>query len=279
MLQSSNNSMPLEALNLTTAIVQHDSHDPIYDPTGNAATLMAETLFYIGCKNADGATSDQSVVDRTYDGFTDLSKGVKKVKPGTADLSASKLKYDHTASCGTETTSLLTQGEGRCGAWARFFRECCGAQGIDVEVNDLEEPVQPDMTLLDWCANQKYNAGTASFTPAGKNSGIRVKNWNINDYGFSANPTTGVEGQGNPEPESDFTEHAVVLFSGKIYDPSYGAAVQSGIASWQLLSLAALDYDVVVSYKDTLGAPVSQQKTWNHTMSAVAPHCTLVPSP
>ena len=55
---------------------------------------------------------------------------------------------------------------------------------------------------------------------------------------YDAVDVYGIGGQGNPDPLSTFTNHFIVSYSGKYYDPSYGKGPFLSQAAWGNESLA-----------------------------------------
>ena len=62
---------------------------------------------------------------------------------------------------------------------------------------------------------------------------------------FTLKRGDGIPAQGNENPQAVFTNHAVVLYGGKWYDPSYGTPVQSSLLGWEDLNLGGL----IMSFK------------------------------
>lgn len=49
---------------------------------------------------------------------------------------------------------------------------------------------------------------------------------------------SGAAGQGNPDPRSEFENHAIVKYNGKYYDPSYGSAIATSANNWETPALS-----------------------------------------
>ena len=89
--------------------------------------LRQETLFDIGCRNADGETTPNTIVDKIYGEFTDQS--CQRVNPDDGSLDGIDMTYWSPTNPSPEpqcwqTEGLLALGDGRCGAWAEFFKDC-----------------------------------------------------------------------------------------------------------------------------------------------------------
>ncbi len=118
-----------------------------------------------------------------------------------------QMTYWKTASPPADTEGLLRTLDGRCGAWARGLNDCILTHGIAGSaakgIYPLDQP--PDLEAR----------------------------------GFSVDPN--LDAQGNPNPRTDFADHAVVVYGGEIYDPSYGKKSPSLIA-WEDASLVEFGY-------------------------------------
>jgi hypothetical protein len=147
------------------------------------------------------------------------------------------------------TEGLLHEGDGRCGAWARFFLDCIADQGIDLTDAFHRIPcvntAGPTYMFV-----KKWNIQT----PPGGNpfvlnqlrifSGFPHLNiaqlTNPNDLSSWVGQSwykwryqelveePGIPGQGpNQNPASIFGDHALVFINGTYYDPSYGLTYAS----------------------------------------------------
>jgi hypothetical protein len=113
------------------------------------------------------------------------------------------------------TQFLLVNEHGKCGSWARFFRDLNGVHNIDV----------PDRRII---PDQAQGV-----------RGFQVKNILLGPIRFPSPPAghpnckyarveidgspEGIPGQGMSTPiEKAFTDHRVNVYAGAIYDPSYG---------------------------------------------------------
>jgi len=184
-----------------TAYLILENHDP--------STYMFETVIDIGCRNANGmvvdATPDHTLRDFTdaiFHEFEDLD--VRRVHDSTP------MKYwGPYASWDNgppyyvphpdvfDTAGLLKNGDGRCGAWMRFFNDCLKAQGIPERDLNGDPATGTELTKI---------------TPPIGSVEFRVYD---------------VPAQGNADPQRDFGNHAVLKtfradVLDRIYDPSYG---------------------------------------------------------
>ena len=98
------------------------------------------------------------------------------------DGSACTLRYEHGNAPAT-TAGLLSSGRGRCGAWGNFFLDVIGSQGI---------PGAERVTVIP-----------------------------KSEEGLDAMIVKPLAAQGNPQPNRYFTNHVIVKYDGRFYDPSY----------------------------------------------------------
>lgn len=225
-----------------------------------------ETVYYVGCKGGKGTSGGSAAVNKIYSTmFMKPTLGVTKTKPRYASNgSEDPLKYEH-AQGNYTTQTLLVNGEGRCGAWARFFRDCCRLQGAAAEKIDVKPP-PVDPVALGFCASFRYP--TAEFVNPVEGPGnllLLVKKWNTaNNNGFltDADELPGIEGQKNENPESRFADHALVMSGGLFYDPSYGSPTFDDPYKWE--DFALVGYGGKVKVVDPLGGN-SQEQLWVQT--------------
>jgi len=151
------------------------------------------------------AATAQQVVERIFaDGFAGLN--VKRVDGTQLVYYGAYSSVNPPPGDAFTTAGLLANGDGRCGAWARFLRDVLGAQRISATVRGIKTKDMPGAT----------------------------------GYGFVVKAT--IPGQGNPSPPTVFADHAVVTYDTRIYDPSYGRAYNTLIA-WEDASLSELLYE------------------------------------
>jgi hypothetical protein len=224
---------------------RHTVYVTLAKPETTAAGLMRETLFNIGCRKAKGLSgSDEAqVVAAIYEEFRD--QAVYKVKPSSGELSTTKMKYWGVPSLNPSgTTSLLNTNDGTCEAWSCLFIDVLRTQGVanvsqvvitppDKTRDEMKNQHQTDFPNLPEPLIGTVTAGIAvkvcSKVPNGRSDG-----W------FTPSTTpNGLPGQGGmPSPSRKlFTNHAVVIYSGKLYDPSYGTPVISPVGNSSVIEL------------------------------------------
>ncbi len=221
--------------------IEGESSNELYLTWKSGPSTAFETVLHIGCTKANGETSRDSILSDIWSEFTDCSV---RVKGTTTDMTYWGSAATSTAYGSPQgTAQLLKLGGGRCGDWAIFFEDILSTQGItNVNVFGIE-------------------VGTPSV-------GFLVKNWSFSGSGtsgdsdfpylFSSEVTdmTGVAGQGNSNPKSDFSNHALIWDSSnsKLYDPSYGSTPISGtskdnaVATYQTNAFAGFYYGITPVY-------------------------------
>jgi hypothetical protein len=205
-----------------TVYVTLGDPSPMKDFNGNNVTLRQETLFEIGCQNADGETDQATATAKIWSEFTD--RVVKRID-GTQ-----MTYYDSYLCANTEAASLLKFGDGQCGAWADLLIRTRQVQGM----NDTNEyrfffsnqgPGVEGFAVKDWTFHGAGTSGNPAYPylnilPIGNPDAYIGQN----SYNFAYAEVTddnGIAGQGNPNPASLFNNHQVMV-SGEYYDPSYG---------------------------------------------------------
>jgi hypothetical protein len=228
------------------------------DPIKTAINLKNETLFNLGCRNAKGlGSSAQAVVDAIYEDFTD--RNVQRVKPSTGNLDGLKMTYwGNPLLESFDTLALLSNADGKCGAWARFFTDVLRSQGIDAEVTSLKAPFPTSQ--LQAAIQTEYPNWSGRYLLNSLNQpvaypAILVKNWQITGKPFAPIDLNGVAAQGDQaNPQAYFTDHAVVEYGNKLYDPSYGQNTFENRTAWEDASLNA--FGLILGVTPPCSAPL-----------------------
>lgn len=195
-------------------------------------TMRQETLFDLGCRNADGESTDAPTVAAIWSDFTD--RNVTRI-----DLVQMKYWNPPMSSCQSLPLMLAdSSGNGTCVAWADLLKKVVEAQGIaGASIIEVESSYRNDGTL----------SMDGGLTTRGL---FLVKDWNFVGAGTApavCAPFThtnvevtdelGAEGQGNSNPPGAFFNHFIVLYAGKYYDPSYGTGPYGSQLAWESASL------------------------------------------
>jgi hypothetical protein len=149
---------------------------------------------------------------------------------------------------------LLSTTVGKCGAWANFFADALGVQGLEStfidEVFFLDDPEVGSWRALGFPADATFMlVGRQAWQFFGPNSTTpdypyqstaRANPFAYQQVGFDYVPDGSPLGQGNTSPPGLFTtgDHALVKYGNQMFDPSYGHGPFDSIAQWAAQSLA-----------------------------------------
>jgi hypothetical protein len=143
------------------------------------------------------------------------------------DLNATDMKYWGAAppAGGATTKGLLKHKDGKCGAWGEFFDHLCACQGITAEKKGIvlknESPYPPHVYSM--MIVYDIDFGPMRFDPPFR--------YRFTEIDFTP---AGIPGQGMPTPSAKhFSNHAVNVYGGKIYDPSYGKGPYDDLHAWE----------------------------------------------
>jgi hypothetical protein len=239
-------------------------------------TTFSISSLHISCLAANDKSTESDVVNGIYSAFTG-----RCVSKFGSDIC---MKYwGSTANAGENIFELLSNNDGVCGQWANFFNDMIKLQGISgskvtiITCGTLD--VQSMTGLLSQTDINSFQTQINTFfgdekTKVTKNlkAQILVKEWGfeIGDNFFGAwrfdNPqptislnnaqiiktadNNGLPAQGNTNPRSYFSNHAVVEWNQLIFDPSYGSGPFSSESAWINSSLKGIQAGFCV-YKKT----------------------------
>jgi hypothetical protein len=185
------------------------------------------SLVHLACKNADGATSIDQVIDLVWEDFTDHS---------VLNVAGEPLHYykDIFFLYG-DIPSLLKYKDGSCFSWAQFFLGMLKIHGFMQPNNYLG--IDPGFLITDCGVLDGFLAKTWTFyTPTGNCTDLPYLNvWDNpsetdTSYLFQyedVHDEIGVTGQTALNPASWFFNHQVAVVNNKIYDASYGAVYET----------------------------------------------------
>jgi hypothetical protein len=226
-----------------------------------ATTMRQETLFDIGCRNADGETVAADATAKIWSEFTD--RVVRKVDPTTGQPTGTQMtyysSYDPRDSHGVAVCTapqLLEANDGQCGSWADLLIRIRQVQSIDdpdeyVLFESTSSATGEGFAVKNWTFAATGTSGDPAYPylnicPLGHGSlaanadavyGASSYNWAYSEVSDVA----GLDGQGTSNPASLFGNHQVMI-SGEYYDPSYGAKH----ANLSAIDAAAIDAYFVV---------------------------------
>jgi hypothetical protein len=244
-------------------------------PLTTAKSLMCETLFNIGCRNANGLTDPTAIVNAIYGEFTD--RVVTRVEPSKGILKDEEMTYWGNPSGGVDSTNGLLQGaDGQCGAWGRFMIDILRAQGIEASLIKVLPPVVSNSELQTMISNSFTLQGSAAISL--QQPSLWVKNSLATPIPppdtigeVVDEPSGGIPGQGNPNPKKRFRDHALVYYGSRLFDPSYGTPSVADLPEWEA---AAVDYlGGFVQWQDSLlSGPVGSVRGNNYILERTSAH-------
>ncbi len=197
-----------------------------------------ETLIHLTSTDASGLNTEAPTVAAIWSEFTHPAVSVhRKPKDGFNNLDGQQLTYYANWNCvNTTTAAVLANGDGQCGAWASFFIDMMGAQGINhtneyvrftADLNQV--PGAVGFAVKNWQFSGNGTSGRVDFPYLNIYEGSYFSGTQFTWVFAEVNDQTGVPGQGNPNPLSLFGNHQVVKFGtpALYYDPSYGVTFGS----------------------------------------------------
>ena len=232
-----------------------------YDNPLGGKTQWQETLFDIGCRNADGKTAKDDTVDAIWSRFS--GRNVSRVDAATRNANRDNpdgMVYWKVGGNGAVAyEKFLMDGNGSCGSWADFLVAVLGAQGISSGVSEVVPPTPLDEAAgfpnaLAKYKTEKLPPGTTSkvyldgtqpgpsgltvgdvfLSPDSNNGSVNhgiffVKaTWdftktfmNISDWTAPLTEQTGSAAQGNTNARAYFGNHAIVLYTRTVGGATY----------------------------------------------------------
>lgn len=185
------------------------------------------SLVHLACKNADGASTMEQVIDMIWEDFTDHS---------VLNVNGEPLHYykDIFFLYG-DIPSLLKYKDGSCFSWAQLFLGTLKIHGFMQSNNYLG--IDPAFLNTSCGVIDGFLAKTWTFTvPTGICTDLPYVNvWDDpsetdTSYLFAyedAHDELGVTGQTALNPASWFFNHQITVVNNKFYDPSYGAVYET----------------------------------------------------
>ena len=187
--------------------------------TYNGHESSYETVFHIGCTQANGSTQESDIVDNIWSYFSGLQVKRKDNTPLTYYHSFLTYVYDY--------ENLLLNTDGQCGAWADFLWEV-----LDIQINNVEilyRKIEADILNSDGFIVKYW---TFADNGVSNNSYSHFNLLDIYNYVFpksyqwgriaEVTYTTGTHGQNDNYPASFFNNHQMLEYNSFYFDPSYG---------------------------------------------------------
>jgi hypothetical protein len=213
-------------------------------PADPATSPLYHTVVHRACKHAHGTTTEQNATN----GIWNYIKGM--VVQNYANQPENGFGYWRNVppDCWWTQCLLDTPFDGRCGAWAQFMRDVLHVHGIHATRNEI-------------VLRQKAFPNEVGGFPATA-GGVFIKNYTFPNAPLGpAVGQNGIAGQGAVgNPTSFFTNHAVTVVNGAVYDPSYGrgpfthADPMESLREWQI--------DVVAAFRLIMHMPEGDVETF-----------------
>ncbi len=189
------------------------------------------------------ATDRSAIIDGTWAYFAGRN--------ATRYYDGAPLKYwgqDYGTKKSFQTDTLLLLGDGRCGAWSRFFLDILAVNGVVANVQIFEGLYSVSSAV----EGEDILVKNVTFLQDGRTGDIRypffVESKNVtsrlrdeHDNWFTVSDMqdgSGLPAQNNDNPVGWFGNHALVLLEGKVYDPSYGGEPFSDFNAWEDAAVA-----------------------------------------
>lgn len=184
------------------------------------------TVFYLSCKNADGLTTESTIIPALFSEFVDQQ--ILNHKGDTL------FYYKNMATSNTNLASLLFNRDAQCFTFAQLFLAMIKIQGI-VRTNNYVNitPINNSVCggysvnrfiVKNWEPTGLMTSGCSGFPYLNTYSGS-LFNPSYTAYNFSyteIEDVDGLPGPGNSNPSSYFNNHQIALIDGIYYDACYG---------------------------------------------------------
>jgi hypothetical protein len=237
---------------------QHLVYVTLRDPT----TTVYLTLLDLTVRNANGESDEAEVVKKIWEEFTDRKVHRRTLNGQTGEVTpeADPMSYWKPGTCPTPnscpspinplgqrscvftTEGVLRHKDGRCGGWANFFKDSLAIHGIGSTIVTVQHVSSGALLLVsNWTFVGNGNSGDSNwpwkFVIKYDSTGSSGK-FLTNDQGSEVRDDPGIPAQGNDDPQAIFTNHAIVEYNGKLYDPSYGTGPFNNCKAWEDASMA-----------------------------------------
>ncbi|MEZ5013147.1 MAG: hypothetical protein R2794_02545 [Chitinophagales bacterium] len=219
--------------------IWHDagtSANPVYVTLHNAKPESAWsgykyylTVFDIACRNADGATSDEEMINMVWSDFTDHSV----LRADGVALGY----YKYLFSPNVTLPNLIKYADGECYTWAQLFLACLKVHGFSQSNNYMN--ITADYSGTSCGSVTRFLVKDWTFdTPSNDCDDLPYVNVYSPDYYADADTAylydyeevhdqIGVMGQTAANPASSFSNHQIAIVNGKYYDASYGVLYEN----------------------------------------------------
>ncbi len=196
------------------------SHEIYFTRTTPQTNFRQETLFWVACSgNVCGKTTDTEITDAIWSKF---STGTEPTNLARKD--GAPLKYwgaDEETPI-VDVSGLMSNLDGRCGAWVSFFYNALKVHGIfAVQTTLYPNERERDGILID---NYEFSNIITQELPDGFTHFVDHMIEGIVPDGYVKN-RSGIVGQNNFDPYSLFKNHQLIFANNRFLDPSYGKTI------------------------------------------------------
>ena len=169
------------------------------DPRAQSSGKLYHSVVHIGCKAAQGQTTEQNVFEQIWGKFAGdniclysvtIENGVVNDAEAGNELYYYKQAWIQSYS---STQKLLQYKDGTCYAWADFLADTLRCQGIKA----ISKKIQPNSEVTEWNGHSIYLESLIAQEGEGKHHNVPPKEW-------------------------QWLDHKIVEYAGFFYDPSYG---------------------------------------------------------
>ena len=204
-------------------------------------TNRQESTYWIGTKAAavGFVDSEAAVVAKIWAEFAD--REVYRLPTSPSQSVGTRLSYWNPLSldpnvCTPHDWAMIASanGNGQCGAWARWFKAVLGVQGVESSLIEVKSTYANDTGVPSSAPKPSFLVKDWWFVGSGSVSGFGNFKYALSDITDSP---LGVAGQNNVNPPGAFENHFIVEYGGGYYDPSYGGSVHAGKNEWENASI------------------------------------------
>ena len=207
---------------------------------GDPNSKIYFTLLDISCVAAKGKNSADDLVAESFKPFAGAKgtgSGFARKGDGVRMSYYNKGSSTATGDAVQTTAGMLgsADGTGRCGGWATLLRHMWDMHGVAssrrwfIRATD-ESLMNFDLRFL--VKNCKFKASGTRAGSAYTHEGAIAKK--------EVEKQDGIPGHGQDNPQFDFGDHVVVIYGGKLYDPSYGVGPYATDALYLKAALCGL---------------------------------------
>ena len=201
------------------------------------AGLAQETLFWVACSSCHGKSTDEDIIDGIWSKFSTGSGPANLCRrDGTPMKYWGEKAYADGVNYFT-ARKLIEDNDGRCGAWTDLLHSALSLNSISsLKIQVVSVYIDSTTNLCDYLLVKN---NTFDSTPAFSNDSythyLARSPQDASKVGAVVDEE-GIPAQNNSNPQSYFSDHAVVFAGSWVFDPSYGVKC-ADLISWKNLSV------------------------------------------